>query len=112
MRELGERLEAFERLGRGRLMLNVEKAKLAPPIERPEDVGRLLEAIRELRFDRYAMVATFLYTGARKGEVCGLRWANVDLDQRVVMIGHSYAAGQTKSGAHRDIPCRRPWWPS
>ena len=50
------------------------------------------------------MFAAFLYTGARKGEVCGLRWANVDLDRRVVMIRHSYAAGQTKSGAHREVP--------
>jgi integrase len=97
-----------ERLGRGRLMLKVEKAKLAPPIERPGDVGRLLEAIRDLRPDRFAMFATFLYTGARKGEVCGLRWANVDLDRRVVMIRHSYAEGQTKSGAHREVPLPSP----
>jgi hypothetical protein len=47
-------------------MLKVEKTKLAPPIERPEDVGSLLEAVRELRPDRYAMFATFLYTGARR----------------------------------------------
>jgi integrase len=97
-----------ERLGRGRLMLKVEKTKLAPPIERPEDVGSLLGAVRELRPDRYAMFATFLYTGARKGEVCGLRWANVDLDRRVAMIRRSYAAGQTKSGAHREVPLPSP----
>ena len=30
------------------LMIRVRRAKLAPPIERPEDVGRLLEAVREV----------------------------------------------------------------
>jgi hypothetical protein len=36
-----------DRLGRGKLMLPIEKPKLAPPIEKAEDVGRLLEAIRK-----------------------------------------------------------------
>jgi hypothetical protein len=42
-----------DRLGRGKLMLPVEKAKLAPPLGRPGEVGRLLEAIRTLRPDRH-----------------------------------------------------------
>jgi integrase len=93
--------------GKGKLMLPVEKAKLAPPIERPEQVGRLLEAIREQRPDRYALFATLVYTGMRKGEVCGLHWSDVDFDRRVVTIRRSYG-GLTKSGAHRDVPLPSP----
>jgi len=37
-----------DRLGRGKLMLPVEKAKLAPPIEHAEDVGRLLAILRDM----------------------------------------------------------------
>jgi integrase len=95
-------------LGRGKLMLKVEKPELEPPIKHPADVGRLLEAIRELRPDRFAMFATFVYTGARKGEVLGLRWANIDLERRTITIRHSYAAGQTKSGKHRNVPIPPP----
>jgi integrase len=90
-----------EKLGRGYLMLEVEETKLDPPIEKPEDVARLLEAIREIRPDRYAMFATLIGTGMRKGEACGLRWENVDFNRRIIKVRGSYA-GKTKSKKHRD----------
>src|SRR4051812_15383998 len=37
-----------DRLGRGKLMLPIEHPKKPPPIERPEDVGRLLGALRQI----------------------------------------------------------------
>jgi integrase len=92
-----------DRLGRGKLMLPVEKTKLAPPIVKGEDVGRVLDAVREIRPDRHALFATLVYTGMRKGEACGLRWADVDLERRIITVRHSYA-GQTKSGSHREVP--------
>jgi integrase len=42
-----------------------------------------------------------------KGEACGLRWADVDLERRIVTVRHSYA-GQTKSGKHREVPIPAP----
>jgi integrase len=75
-----------DRLGRGKLMLPIEATKLAPPIERPEDVGRLLETIRAARPDRFAFFATLVYTGLRKGEALGLRWEDVDLARRIVTV--------------------------
>ena len=92
-----------ERLGRGKLMLPIEKGKLAPPIDRPEDVGRVLGQIRHARPDRFGLFATLLYTGMRKGEACGLRWSDIDLERRIINVRHSYN-GQTKSGAHREVP--------
>lgn len=97
-----------DRLGRGRLMLAVEKTKLAPPIEDPEDVGRLLSVIRGLgdelsRPELHPLFATLAYTGLRRGEALGLRWTDVDLDRRMLTVRHSYG-GQTKSGKHRTVP--------
>jgi integrase len=97
-----------DRLGRGKLMLPIEKTKLAPPIERPEDVGRLLSVLRELgdelsRPELHPLFAALAYTGLRRGEALGLRWADVDLDRRMLTVRHSYG-GRTKSGKHRTVP--------
>jgi hypothetical protein len=39
----------------------------------------------------------------RKGEVCGLTWADVDLERRIISVRRSYD-GPTKSGRHREVP--------
>ena len=100
------------RLGRGRLMLAVERGKLAPPIEKAGDVGRLLAAVAEIeresgRAGLHALFATLVYTGCRRGEVLGLRWGDVDLDRRILTVRRSYA-GLTKSGKHRTVPIAPP----
>ncbi len=96
------------RLGRGRLMLPVEKSKLTPPIEKAQDVGRMLAAIADIERETnrpglHALFALLVYTGVRRGEALGLRWADVDLDRRLLTIRRSYE-GQTKSGKHRTVP--------
>lgn len=56
--------------------------------------------------------AIALYTGMREGEVCGLRWKDVDLDGRVVhvhnVIAHEdsrcYEKGPKTSAGRRDVP--------
>jgi integrase len=63
----------------------------------------LRRRFREGRPDRFAFFATLLYTGMRKGEACGLRWWDIDLERRIVRVRHSYE-GETKSGAHREVP--------
>jgi integrase len=97
-----------DRLGRGKLMLPIEKAKLAPPIERPEDVGRLLAALREISEESrrpwlYPFFSLLAYTGLRRGEALGLRWSDVDLERRMITVRRSYG-GQTKSSKHRTVP--------
>jgi integrase len=97
-----------DRLGRGKLMLPVEKAKLAPPIEHAEDVGRLLATLRDMgdelrRPDLHPLFALLVYTGARRGEALGLRWSDVDLERRMITVRRSYD-GQTKSSKQRTVP--------
>jgi len=100
------------RLGRGRFMLPLEKVKMAPPIEKPEDVGRLLVALRDLgdkyqRRELHPFFATLAYTGIRRGEALGLRWSDVDFERRILTVRHSYD-GPTKSSKHRTVPMPSP----
>lgn len=51
---------------------------------------RLLAACKASKWDRlYLLVLLGLTTGARRGELIGLRWADVDLAQRVVYVARS-----------------------
>lgn len=49
------------------------------------------------------MVATAVYTGMRKGELYGLRWQDVSLDEACITVERSYH-GTPKSGQARLIP--------
>lgn len=97
-----------DRLGRGRLMIPVERTKLDPPIPRPEDVGRLLANVRTVgeaqhRPALFPLFATLVYTGIRRGEALGARWEDVDLHRRMLKVKRSYGA-MTKSKAWREVP--------
>lgn len=55
-----------------------------------DERGRLLSACKASKWDRlYLLVLLALTTGARRGELLGLRWRDVDLQQRVLHIGRS-----------------------
>lgn len=97
-----------DRLGRGKLMVPVEKAKLAPPVERSEDVGRLLAAVAEVGEKTFKpwlhpFFALLAYTGVRFGEAIALRWSDVDLDRRIIAVRRSWE-GPTKGGKQRLVP--------
>ena len=67
--------------------VKVVKSPKEPPgwlrCERPEEVKRLLEA-----YCGYLgwIVICALNTGVRKGEILALRWADVDLENRNLMV--------------------------
>ena len=56
--------------------------KLAPPTA--EDVRRLLDVIHGDRLE--ALVILALATGLRRGELLGLRWEDVDLEERRLIV--------------------------
>jgi len=91
---------------------------------RAEEVPPVLAALS----DRWRpLFATALYTGLRKGELIGLRKADVDLPNRLLAVSHSYRRDTTKGG-HADVTpiatelvpylenaiarCRMKVWPS
>jgi integrase len=64
-----------------------------------DECARLLQACRASSWDRlYLLVLMALTTGARKGELCGLTWADVDLDRCEAHVGN------TKNGNPRVLP--------
>lgn len=52
----------------------------------PDMIKKILEAFDEEAFDRRVLGYTLVYTGARRGEVLGLEWHNIDLDKGTVSI--------------------------
>jgi len=61
----------------------------------PEERALLLEKARP---DLRPYIEIALQTGARRGELCSLRWCNVD------MRTHTLSFPKTKNGERRDIP--------
>lgn len=52
----------------------------------PDDVGRLVAHAAESRYPEFAvMLHLAVITGARRGELCGLRWSDVD-DKRAELL--------------------------
>lgn len=70
----------------------------APAVERvlsPDGISRMLAAAGTVRNE--TMLRTAVEVGLRKGELIGLRWSDVDLEARRVLVAHSVWQG--KAGA-------------
>jgi integrase len=74
------------------------------------DVQRLMEAAEEADPVLAAAIALGAVTGARRGELCALRWSDVDWDRRRVrieqsltVVQRSWRLGPTKTHQRRDI---------
>jgi integrase len=87
----------------------VRAPHLTPPD--PAAVIRLLEVANEIDPDLACFLHLAATTGARRGEVCGLRWRDVDLEAGTVLISRSVVEGarsvlvekDTKTHASRRI---------
>jgi integrase len=56
------------------------------------EIQQLLKAAEPTRWHSFVVLA--LATGARRGELCGLSWPDIDFDAGVIRIRHSFS--QTK----------------
>jgi integrase len=95
-----------------------ERVKAPRPARRefrvlsPEEVRRLLEAVKAGAPDCYPMIATLVLTGMRLSEAVGLRWQDVDLEAGVIRVvrtlrwvGGRWVEGEPKTAAgRRQIP--------
>jgi integrase len=73
----------------------------------PEELGRFLDSTGGDRLG--ALYELIAMTGLRRGEACGLRWIDVDLDRRVlyvrqqiVQLGHATMIGRPKTASGED----------
>ena len=56
---------------------------------------RLIESLNSLELTSVSVAALIaLYTGMRRGEVCGLQWRDLDKDNRVIWIRRAVSEGQ------------------
>lgn len=79
-----------------------------------EALARLLARLEADATERHsAAILTALYTGMREGEICGLRWADVDLGARALTVrrviarsGNGFVVKDTPKNrsSHRTIP--------
>ena len=75
----------------GYLRFNPAEACELPRIERKEikpldneEIGAFMKAIQGHRFEAVYLVT--LFTGLRRGEVCGLTWDCIDLDRGTILV--------------------------
>lgn len=80
----------------GWLHENPARRASPPPLRPPEAIVPSLEQVQRLISsaeahdpDLAALLALAAVTGARRGELCGLRWSDVDTERSVVRIRHS-----------------------
>lgn len=52
-------------------------------------IASLLEALPDAPTQLSVVVQLALFTGARRGEICGLRWADIDLDAGVMAVNRN-----------------------
>ena len=83
--------------------------RLDPEPASPEAILKLIETAAETDPELAACITVAVDTGARRGELCGLRWSRVDLDAAKVRFDHSIgeAGGvyekDTKNHQHRTV---------
>jgi integrase len=76
---------------------------LAAAKKRDESVKELSDKAQERRVPVYALYATAVFSGLRLGELCGLRWRDVNFSERMMTVSRSYNR-PTKSGDVRFVP--------
>ena len=83
----------------GWLVRNPVSNATRPPVARVtisppgiDDVRAALAASREADIELWCWLQVAVASGARRGEVCALRWCDVDLDKRFVRIERSVSA--------------------
>lgn len=101
-----------------RLALDLGWVRVLPKIKKPriklfskdfsylrtgEEIARFLRAAREEGELEYVLYSTAIYTGMRQGELAGLRWSEVDLEKRLIIVAHSWD-GPPKNGEDRPVP--------
>lgn len=72
-------------------------------------LGKLLKHAEAKSTDLGDLVALAIATGARRGELCGLRWSDLDVDavtirRSIIDVGHKLAVKAPKSGRARLVP--------
>ncbi|TAK37651.1 MAG: DUF3596 domain-containing protein [Lysobacteraceae bacterium] len=105
--------EASERFGTADVFKGIKRLKGRRPDVKPfslEEVERIRTSIRP---DYRDYVTCRFFTGMRTGEINGLKWKYVDLDNGLIQVREVFSAGESEADAKtetsiRDIPMLPP----
>jgi integrase len=78
----------------------VPHAEVKPPT--PEQIARLLDELERADHDLTSMVYLAATTGCRRGELCGLRWSDIDFDESTLTVRRSIS--DTSRGVEEKDP--------
>lgn len=75
-------------------------------------IRAVVDALKSEQIRTRTIIATFLYTGMRRGELCALKWEKIDFEKKQILINASVSYtkatgavyGKTKTGASRYVP--------
>ncbi|MEV2907737.1 site-specific integrase [Paenibacillus larvae] len=69
----------------------LEKEKEIPKYMEKEELALFLQTAKEKGLDRdYAIFLTLAYTGMRVGELCALKWSDIDFPEQTISITKTY----------------------
>jgi len=68
-----------------------------------EGAARLMQALSDVPYHYSIVVYIMLYTGLRRGEVCGLEWSDVDFDKNLLAVRRNWLYVPEK-GTYQDTP--------
>jgi integrase len=69
-----------------------ERVKVRPPT--PQEVGRFLDRLEDAGERLYPLIVVAGMTGLRRGELCALKWTDIDLDSgRLVVVRQRRSIG-------------------
>jgi integrase len=72
-----------------------------------EEVRHLLELLKQEDDEKYPFYVYFVlavYMGARKGELMGLEWKDIDFDNDIISINRAYYYSWVDKGYYTDTP--------
>lgn len=67
-----------------------------------EEVGQIMEALQTEPIHVRALIEMALFTGCRRGEIVGFKWADVDLDKKRVTVRRSIYKPHGEKAAEKD----------
>lgn len=88
-----------------KLVRKVSRMKAASPPKAwtKEEAEKALQFSKNFDFELYKIILFVLHTGARRGEIFGLKWKDIDFVNKKINIQRSWD-GPTKTGRPRSIP--------
>jgi integrase len=78
----------------------VPRSEVKPPTQ--DEISRLLAELERVDHDLASMVYVAATTGCRRGELCGLRWSDIDLSEGTLTVQRSIS--DTSRGVHEKDP--------